>query len=294
MNANILLRKDQKIMLTKEQIRAHIEQDGNLRWVKMAELLQDSPESCVDGRGHEGIVGMPGGNAGEFVLALAALEQACGRRLPLEKMDEMLDKYIKKIGKFYFHTDDHTLHDAGLTAAQAEKGPAQSFEWGELLKKFSDPKGIGCGHLRLMIQNPEQYGVRSELVQSIIKSIYRSLWTSQDIEFVVLEGGHNEGAVVNVEIDDEEIMNDTEIPAISPTVKGVQMFVNHPQAAEFMRKKISESIVAITGADCDQEKFGKVIRELGNRQLSATVGHLAKGLPVYTVVFKGGELVEIK
>ena len=284
-----------KTALSAEEVREHIEGAGNLKWVKMEDLLEASPESCVDGRGRESIVGTPGGNAGEFILALTSAEEISGQKILLERMDEILGRYLEKTGKFYMHTDDHALIKAGLTEDGVRKGAIEDDERKEkLLEILSNPANGGCGHLRLMAQNPSEYDVRPELVAEVIRAIYRALWEGKDIEFVVLEGGHNEGAVVNIMLDGEEVRAETKIPTISPSVKGVQVFVNHPQATSFMRQEILGHMAKITGLELDLDKFEKQIREIGNKQLTATIGYLAEGLPIYTAHFKNGKLDKVE
>ena len=41
-----------------------------------AEIARQDRLSCVDGRDDSGVMGTPGGDAGEFLLALAAVEAA--------------------------------------------------------------------------------------------------------------------------------------------------------------------------------------------------------------------------
>lgn len=283
-----------KTTLTAADVRRHIEMEGSLNWIKMKDLLEASPESCVDGRGIENIIGTPGGNAGEFILALTAAEEAGGQKIQLDKIDEILSRYLDKAGKFYLHTDDHALRKAGLTKDEARRGSVDKKRRKDLLTTLADPANGGCGHLRLMAQNPNEYEVRPELVAEAMKAIYQALWDGKDIEFVILEGGHNEGAVVNIVIDGEEVTAETQIPTISPTIGDVQMFVNHPQAASFMRKETARYMADVTGWELDLEKFIKQTEQIGNKQLVATIGHLADGLPIFTAHFKSGKLDKIE
>lgn len=283
-----------KTTLTAADVRRHIEMEGSLNWIKMKDLLEASPESCVDGRGIENIIGTPGGNAGEFILALTAAEEAGGQKIQLDKIDEILSRYLDKAGKFYLHTDDHALRKAGLTEDEARRGSVDKKRRKDLLTALADPANGGCGHLRLMAQNPNEYEVRPELVVEAMKAIYQALWDGKDIEFVILEGGHNEGAVVNIVIDGEEVTAETQIPTISPTIGDVQMFVNHPQAASFMRKETARYMADVTGWELDLEKFIKQTEQIGNKQLVATIGHLADGLPIFTAHFKSGKLDKIE
>ncbi len=95
--------------LTNIKIASHIADDNNVTWVPAEELLADAMKSCVDGRGELGIVGTPGGNAGEFLLALATLERVSGQPFPLDQLEDFFHKYIDRFGKFYMHGDTHAL-----------------------------------------------------------------------------------------------------------------------------------------------------------------------------------------
>ena len=78
------IEKSEKRILSPEETKRFIE-EGQITWVEAKDLLDATAESCVDGRGHDGIVGTPGGNAGEFILALTAVEKASGQKLDLDK-----------------------------------------------------------------------------------------------------------------------------------------------------------------------------------------------------------------
>jgi len=164
----------------------------------------------------------------------------------------------------------------------------------KLLEILAKPENIGCGHLKLMTKNPEEYGIRPKLVSTVIKSIYKALWERpDDIEFVVLKGGHKEGAVVNILVEGD-VSNDTEIPTISPSHGDIQIFVNHPQAVNYLRDTIAEDMKEITGLNFDLDSFKQKTREIGDKQLGATVGHLAKGLPIYNVIISADDKCEVE
>jgi len=202
----------------------------------------------VDGRGHDGIVGTPGGNAGEFILALTVVEKAGRQELDLDKVDEILKRYLEKTGKFYFHTDDHHPDPrSGITENTTES------EKEKLLETLVKAESIGCGHIGLMTKNPQEYGVRPELLKAVMKSIYKTLWEKPEtMEFVVLEGGHKEGAIVNILVDGE-VNDDTKIPTVAPSHDDIQIFVNHPQAVKYLRDKIAEDMEYVIGGDLGGE-----------------------------------------
>ncbi len=272
-------------MLTVNQVDRHIRTEGAVKWVPMGSLLKDTPEACVDGRADHGIVGTPGGNAGLFVAALTAVEQVTGKDLELPAIERMLVRWIAACGTFYMHTDMHAVEHLEISLNDMFRPKPWNQE--KLLEQLIDPTHIGCGHLRLMVQHPEQYEVRQELVTASMQAVYRILWkgTHFGVEFVILEGDHKEGAVVNVLLDHDDITADTMIPTLKPMVDGEQMFINHPQATDFMLIDTARHISTIVGIDVDQQAWLKAVRTLVEKQLVNTVGYLAPQYPVYNAVF---------
>lgn len=69
---------------------------------------------CLDGRYSNGIVGTPGGDAGEFILALIVYEDMLGggKKLTQDNVDGILKQYLKSMvqPKFYMCTDDSAIN----------------------------------------------------------------------------------------------------------------------------------------------------------------------------------------
>ena len=67
------------------------------------------------------------------------------------------------------------------------------------------------------------------------------------------------------------------------------MFVNHPDVAAFLRETTVRSLVRGLlpfGVDPEQEGALQIaVDEIAAQHLGATVGALAKGLPIYDIVF---------
>jgi hypothetical protein len=68
---------------------------------------------CLDGRNNKGVIATPGGDAGEFILALSVYEDLLGggRVLSQENVDNFLTQYLKtmKPKKFHMCTDDKAI-----------------------------------------------------------------------------------------------------------------------------------------------------------------------------------------
>ena len=80
----------------------------------------------------------------------------------------------------------------------------------------------------------------------------------------------------------------TKVPLISPSVGGSQVFVHHPQVTSFQRDEIAAflSVHPRFGPLRHQrEALRAELEQLGQRQITATLGRLARGLPVFRVRF---------
>ena len=247
------------------------------------------------------------GDAGELVAGVAALESVLGRSLSRAKLTELLRRRLDAFGRFYMHTDVEAGNaligamraDSRLTRAIG--ATYDSLEWRQwlsspplearpaVLHHLCEAGSVGCGHLRLMMQNPGQYGVRDGLVLDLLRTFYSIRWAgAPELEAVVLPGGHEEGAVLNVRVEGR-LRAYSWVPLLSPSYAGVQMFVNHPQVSDFLRQQLAAFLVEQSdlwgGDEVDEAELLAELQTLAARQLGATLGHLAKGLPIYDLWF---------
>ena len=295
--------------LTRAQIEAHIGDPHSVRWVKMAALLLHGKTSCVDGRDDHGVIGTPGGDAGEFLLALTSIERATGKPFPVESMESVLRSYLDTFGHFYIHSDTQagnnlikSMRGDPTLAPHLPSNASTPQDWrifmteppAELRGRMADhmiiPGNLGCGHVRLMLQHPEKYLIRRELVEAFLRTYMRMRWGGvHELEWVTLGGGHQEGAVVNIRLA-TGVWPFTRVPLISPACGSTQMFVNHPQIADFTREQVARFFTLHPEfSPIDEEHFGmlyKDMRRVAGVQLGTTLGFLAAGLPIFDVVFK--------
>ncbi len=302
--------------LDQATIAAHVGDPSTLRKVRMAAFLMQSKTSCVDGRDDHGVVGSPGGDAGEFVLALAAVEALTGRTIDDAAVERLLGGAFDTFGRFYMHTDLGAINRfiAAMRADPALEGalpprdaaPALWRRWnaappaefrGRIVEHLIRPEHTGCGHLRLILENGEAYGVRRGLADAFLRAFFRLRWAGAvEAEYVILGGGHQEGAVVNVTVEGE-IWPFTRIPLVSPMCGGVQIFVNHPQVVAYLRRQSAGWFCQQPGLGLevgDHEALFERMQELAGRQLELTLGRLAKGLPIYEVRFGGAGEVAVR
>jgi rhodanese-related sulfurtransferase len=289
--------------LSEQEVHDHLDDHRTVRYVKLASALAHGYTSCVDGRDERGVMGTPGGDAGEFILALAAWESLNTMTFSEDKVRALLISHFDTFGGLYIHTDETAFNN--YTALLADDPRVTDvigkhndlFEWVSALRTppesirpillehlTTNPACIGCGHIRLMLQNSEEYSVRRDLVISVLRSIYELWWAgTPEINLTTLPGGHQEGAVVNVTTE-EQMWDMMPVPLVSPVCSGTQMFVNHPQFSERLRRSTADALAHLMDpahAASTADALHSRMMELGQQQLLATVGHLAKGLPIY-------------
>lgn len=293
---------------TREMIADHVGDVAKVRRVKLAAVLLANKTSCVDGREDRAIIGTFGGDAGEFLLALAAAERVGSGKWNLADVPALTRAFADTFGGIYFHTDDNALNklvrslrsDPRIEPAVATLNRIEDWEkflrrppvelQRALLDHLVQPEHLGCGHIKLQLTRPDDYGIRPELVTAFFEAFHRGLWEgARDFHWVVLGGNHEEGAVLSVTLEGE-LSPFSSVPLITPSIGGVQMFVNHPQVVVHMREQTTRflsgpaSELAPTGSK-DAAALTTEIARLGAAQAEATLGALAPGLPVFGVHF---------
>ncbi|MEL6344158.1 MAG: hypothetical protein AAFV53_13645 [Myxococcota bacterium] len=295
--------------LSPEEVASHIRKSGVVRWTNLARILVDGAQSCVDGREPDSVLGTPGGDAGEYLVALATIEQLTNNPIVDDEVPRVFRRFLGHFGRFYMHTDSKAMTTLAQSLTEDERFAylgADTVKTEELVRNpgkhadalvpfLIDPKHVGCGHLKLALLYPNAYGVRKGLTEKVIETVFRELWAGADINYVVLQGGHAEGAVVQVTAGKSKHAY-TRVPMVAPCRDHVQMFVAHPKVTEWMRNQMAEFLVEeeplLRGVEGSE--FANAVNSLATRQLDETLGHLAQDLPVYTALVTESGVVQIR
>ncbi len=300
---------EEKKGLSIEQVKKHLGDPLSVRWIKLAALVLHAPLSCIDGRDDRGIVGTPGGDAGQFLLVLAAIESVLKRPLDRETIAALLERRIDALGGFYMHTDALAMtaatetmrEDPHLSSAVAEYG-SNIFEWRQFLRRpplmlreavlehLCSPATIGCGHIRLMLQHSDDYRIRPGLILDYLAAFFHARWEGYfRAEYESLHGLHDERAVLITRVEGE-LSPFTPIPLISPSYFDSQMFVYHPQASDYILGLLLDFLMLQVDLIPEFEikrraPLSKKIRALTAIHRQNSLRHLANGLPIYDVTF---------
>ncbi len=280
-----------------DPVRTRLEDPSRIEWVSVASMIGAGSEHCIDGRAGGPVVGTPGGDAGELTLALGAVEHAAHAEVPLGAIETLVRRYAASFGRFYLHTDQGALArlDARLAAdarATSLRGsvpieelvrhPPRELE-SELASLLAQPEYVGCGHLRLLLEHPEEYGVRRELAEAVIRATHRLRFEHPDlVDYEVLEGEHEERAVVQVFLD-RPVHPYSRVPTF-PFREGdlAAFFVSHPEVSAYLRGELGSFLVeherdlALTHREgrhrsLDRERLERELRALADRQIRATL-----------------------
>jgi len=267
---------------------------------------------CVDGRGKERkTYGLVGGDLGPASAVLATVEKLTGKRVDTRAAAAVL----RVLPKMYIHTDAHAMEalhhtlksnpaykelavlmkDEHALESLVEEGPA-TIELKEMLAELlTDPKHVGCGHMKQIITQTEEgdngpYGMRPELGRTVLAAAYLNAWQQPEHAVVEsLEGNHGEAAVFAVSIKGGLRKGSNALPTVQPCApdaggKDVQTFVNHADIGTLRIEQLVDAVIRQMPELRGQEA---VLREQAGTLLQAhtneTVSRLAKGRPLFAV-----------
>jgi len=268
-------------------VRSHFGDPKTLEWAHIGQQFF----SDIDGRSEEKILGTPGGDIAEFILALSSYEEETKGSIDQATATGLLMEYLKTMSrtKFYMSTSEHA-HD-NLTSASGCKNveisdPPEGIK-AMLLEAVTQPDNVGCKHLKMMLSSPAEYQTRKEIVEIGIRSYYQVMWNKTftghtKLCFIMLKGPHKEKAFVNVQAA-QHCQDQGLAPLISPQACYGDMYINHPEAVIKFRAELA-NFLAQSNKPLAQSIITRM-NDKGTTQLAKTASKLLKGYPVYTVSF---------
>lgn len=218
---------------------------------------------CVDGRYFStqasGMIARPGGDMG-YVMALLAVNKRNNLGLTPEECFDNVYKIVSR-GKahFYMHTDRHA--DPDSTGAESHHQTHKAL--------------IGCGHVaKASLENlSKEYHVEGKDVERVVAYARKIADKTTVVEIVNLEGDHEESGVLVINSEQYSVKS-------QDSILGKMFFVYDAERdTRFFRNMVAE--MAIPGVDFEEMK------KESDLQLQATLHNLAKGLPIYNVIFRG-------
>jgi len=212
--------------------------------------------ACIDGREPRAILGTPGGDFAEFLIALSHFETLTGSNFAQVEIKQYLTDWLMLApAPMYYHTEE-AARDLlarnlmingvrGVVNLDLENPLAE--QQAEMLIELPKAAYQGCYVLKAILATPGVFYLRKGLLESLIVSLYQILWDKQlpgptgplyqRIEFVISTGLPKERAWINFR-SSHRCEDDKKAPLFAP--RGVnssqaQVYVNHPEAASVLR-----------------------------------------------------------
>jgi len=205
------------------------------------------------------------------------------------------DEEITEARPLYYHTDYtrmqsffadlKTIYNIDATIFPSTR-PEQSNLWLDL---YSRAQYQGCGHLRLMMQNPTQYGLTNLNLPTWLLQEYINLyWDLPDaqknrIEFSVKLGSLDGRAVVILNNAGPKCARSS--PKYFTNLRGSSVFVFHKGAVEDFRNKTLSSFFRRYDRSLSRADFRQGVATLFSTQLGATLTSLdpANAVDIFSV-----------
>jgi len=254
-----LMRSAQKRMET--QIPTDEEIELTVQYVQKNTVAAKEGRKCVDGRyppnTARGMLARAGGDCG-YVMALMAISAKKKLQMTPEQCFNAVYKVVsqKLHGAFCIHTDHHADPDY-----EGTHNMHQTL--------------IGCGHLSQAAswRFNQPYDVQSGDVKKIIAYARNLADIDDNVEMINLDGEHAERGVLIID-DMEHTVN-----AFDPKLHTMYFIYDRKRDEAFMKKLVKAmDLPGVTFEDIKKES---------DIQLQATLHNIAKGLPIYTVSYKG-------
>lgn len=135
----------------------------------------------MDFKGTRPMLGTPGGDFGEFLLAFNCFldvkqETRVEYDLVRKTLEDFISKHCPPNRPFYKHTDAARLLQLNKSMKTWYFPAERPNNWESWLNNLIDPEFHGCGHLRSMLTDPKSYNLQPQLVEHLVKSFYDLYW----------------------------------------------------------------------------------------------------------------------
>jgi len=293
-----------------DQVEKHISQTTSMCDPRLCSF------TCIDGRSDNKTYQSPGGDIGEFILAVQIYRNECDllQIKPLPINDLFLNFVINidpEMG-FYMHTDGkalvYTLKQLGLPITTSydfsELPENKQHIFLSLLK--TDPNVYGCAHLKYALTKSSDYKTTSDVVYETCQAYFKFMWRNdsgtrsnlQITKFDELSGIHDEKAILIVTTTYLNGINFCSylVPRVAPLTnvnidqRSSVYVYNYTALFAGIRRRLSVYFSNVINnqvghATMNAAKFMNFANTLGNIQLNATISNLAPTLPQITANF---------
>ncbi|WP_119396421.1 hypothetical protein [Salinibius halmophilus] len=170
-----------------------------LVWLPVEEAIESVPCTCIDGRTKGMRYSAAGGS---FAIALHIIANVMPNATDAE-IENALLRFSQHVGPLYYHTDEAALRQwlcqSGIHP-ELDLHQLDAKQQEQLLASADMSAHVGCGHVQLMLNNPEKYLVPKHITAAGIRAFFR-LWFANTprVTFEALAGEHQESQALFIE-----------------------------------------------------------------------------------------------
>jgi hypothetical protein len=262
---------------------------------------------CLDDRVSRAAFFTPGGDLGEFILALASYLQErdpSGRLKPSQEVvDALLLKYVETIAStrpVVHCTDDRAIQhlEAELPLENLDLSAPPDHAEASLLQKLTEVENHGDSHMRLLLKKPEWFQLNEYLVPMAVKSFYHLLWQqnknpksplyqSPKLRLEVLVGQSDPKAFL--EVSSGELCHSGGVaPMLTPRAPQRAVLISHLDAVSLRRQELAAFFARIANSSprkINPDQLHQRMDRHGWLALETTGSRIAAGLPFYTLTY---------
>jgi len=272
--------------LTQNELEDHLGETNSIEWTH---VMQTSFGS-TDPRGQERQLGTLGGDLGEFLIVLSAIEKQVGTTFNDSVVLHKLKVYLTVMSreKFYFDIDTDAIEyfKSVCNCPQLNIADPPESKKGLLLNATLSSLSQGNEFFRKLLNSSNSFGIRPALASSVLRAFYKVMWNKADplhrrIKFVLMKGTFSPKGFIMVKTPgycNSQLL----APMISPELCAKQMGIYHGDAAVLLRTEIAGILLMKT-----PESKNDVVRtanEIASSSLTSVLSDHKE--PVYTVNFE--------
>ena len=250
-------------------------------WMKIpiSQAVRDLPCTCIDGRTTGARYSIAGGSFG-LVLEVLAVMESQGRLITDELVEQVMSVFTSKVGVLYLHSDQHSMERLFCKLGLPENAQLQSLSESQVrvfIEFASRSDFIGCGHIKQIALDPIAYGIPQCVTEKALKVFYQQVFSgSKFYLFDVLQGEHQEQAVIIVESNDSSV----ETRLLNSDRQQQNFFWHRP----LQRELIKQLLTALQHAGITEISEPELVAR-HNRNAEQTLKLLAPELPVQRIDF---------
>lgn len=262
---------------------------------------------CLDDRVAQPSIFTPGGDLGEFILALSSYLQErdpTGQMRPSQQVvDALLLKYLETIPttRPMIHcTDDRAIShlETEMPLENLDLSAPPEHSKAALLQKLTEVENHGDSHIRLLLKKPEWFQLSQYLVPMVVKSFYNLLWQqssdersplfkSPKLKLEVLAGQSDPTAFLEVS-SSELCHNGGLAPMLTAKAPQRAVLISHLDAVSLRREELAAFFSKIANASprkINKDQLHQRLDRHGWLALETTGSRVAAGLPFYTLSY---------